>query len=95
MDCTTEARASVTVEVVDASGAPVTDAQVQYAVDGGESKDCEKPFEDGNTYSCAYETEGKFEITATRNGMTASASATVTGDECHVIGQKVKITLSS
>jgi hypothetical protein len=92
--CTTEARSSVTVSVVDASGAPVTDATVQYSVDKGPMTNCEQPGPDG-AYVCGYEQKGSFIITATRGAMTGTATVTVTADECHVIGQTVKITLGT
>lgn len=92
--CTTLAAASVTVTVVDSSGAAISDAVVQYSVDGGPQTDCEQPGPDG-TYVCGYEIDGIFTITATRGFMTGTGTATVTKDECHVIGQMVKITLGA
>jgi hypothetical protein len=92
--CTTEARSSVTVSVVDASDAPVSDAVVQYSVDGGPMTNCEQPGPDSR-YVCGYEQEGDFTITATRGAMTGTATVTVTKDECHVIGQTVKIALGT
>jgi hypothetical protein len=92
--CTEEARSSVTVTVKDAAGAAVTDATVKYTVDGGEERACDAPFAGSTDYVCGYEVDGKFEITATRGAETGTASVTVTSDECHVIGQKVTITLA-
>ena len=91
MACTTEARSSVTLEVVDTMGNRITDATVTYSVDGGASKNCE-PFPDG-TYTCGFEEAGAFSITATRGMDTHTHNLTVTSDECHVIGQNVTITL--
>jgi len=95
MDCTTEARSSVTVQVVDASGAAVTDAVVKFSVDGGATQDCDNPLGSDNIYTCGYEIAGNFTITATRGGMTGTATATVTAGDCHVNGQTAKITLGS
>ncbi|MDC0744478.1 hypothetical protein [Polyangium mundeleinium] len=89
--CTTIAAISVTVDVVDSTGAPVTDADLTYTVNGGPSKPCEQVVE--NSYDCGVEESGNFVITATRDMATKSANVTVTADECHVIGQSLTMTL--
>ncbi|MDI1435626.1 MULTISPECIES: hypothetical protein [Polyangium] len=89
--CTTIAAISVTVDVVDATGAAVTDADLTYTVNGGPSKACEQVVE--NSYDCGVEEAGNFVITATRDMATKTANVTVTSDECHVIGQTLTITL--
>ncbi|MRG96205.1 hypothetical protein [Polyangium spumosum] len=89
--CTLIATVSVTVEVVDGTGAPVTDADLTYTVNGGPSKPCEQVFE--NSYDCGTEEAGDFVITANRDASTKTASVTVTADECHVIGQTLTMTI--
>lgn len=89
--CTTLAAVSVTVTVVDSTGAGVTDAELTYTVNGGASKPCEQVIE--NTYDCGVEEAGDFVITATRDMATKTANVTVTSDECHVIGQTLTLTL--
>lgn len=93
LDCTTEARSSVTVTVVDANGAPVNDAALEYSVDGGAKKECIVPGINASEYVCGFEEEGHFTITATSGILTGTATADVVADECHVIGQTVKLTL--
>lgn len=93
LSCTTEARSSVTVMVVDANDAPITDAALEYSVNGGPKKECLAPGPSGNEYICGFEEEGHFTITATSGTLTGTATADVAADECHVIGQTVKITL--
>ncbi|HVK67576.1 MAG TPA: hypothetical protein VM694_23985 [Polyangium sp.] len=89
--CTTIAAISVTVDVVDSTGAPITDADLTYTVNGGPSKPCEQVVE--NSYDCGVEESGNFVITATRDMATKTANVTVTSDECHVIGQSLTMTL--
>jgi hypothetical protein len=92
--CTDIAAISVTAKVLDAAGAPVKDAVVEYTVNGGAKKTCENAFGDGS-YLCGSEETGTFSITATsKDGTkTKSASVTVTQGECHVNAQTVTITL--
>lgn len=93
LDCTTEARSSVTVTVVDANGAPVNDAALEYSVDGGPKKECTVLGINASEYVCGFEEDGHFTITATSGTLTGTATADVVADECHVIGQTVKLTL--
>jgi len=93
--CTDEARSSVTVAVVDAAGATVTDAQVQFSVDGAAAQNCDAPSPGVvDTYTCGYEIEGHFVITATRAASTGMATVDVAANECHVAGREVTLTLS-
>ena len=92
--CTEEARSSVTVEVVDASGAPVLDATVTYSVGGAAAKACENTLMNGS-YVCGYEETGDFTITVTRGAETKTQTLTVTADECHVIGKNIQIKLGA
>lgn len=91
--CTNEARASVTVKVVDASGAPVTDASVTFSVDGAPAQACES-FPDGS-YVCGFEIAGEFIIGASRAGVSKLDKVTIgkTADGCHVEGKSITLTL--
>lgn len=93
--CTTEARASVTVKVVDASGTPVTDASVTFAVDDEPARACES-FPDGS-YACGFEIAGEFVIGVARNGESKLEKLTIgmTADGCHVEGKSITITLGA
>jgi hypothetical protein len=92
--CTTDAQSSVTVTVVDATGAVVTDAVVTFTVDSGTLETC-APLPDGTSCTCGYEREGTFAVTAIKGGMTNTRYVTITksGDACHVEGQSITITL--
>ncbi len=89
-ECTEEARASGNVIVKDADGAPVSDARVDYILDG-KLEPCEN-FGDGS-YVCGYEQSGDFSITAVKGTMSAGADVTVTRDACHVESEVVELTL--
>jgi len=89
--CTTLAAVSVTVTVEDSAGMPVTDADLEYTVNGGPAKPCDQVIE--NSYDCGVEESGNFVITATRDATTKTANVTVTADECHVIGQTLTMTI--
>ena len=94
--CTTEAAVSVSVTVLDDSGASVAEAEVVYSVDGGADADCED-FTAG-VWACGYEATGEITVTASAPGYdTASETVTValTPDECHVVGQPVELTLAA
>ncbi|MDI1475107.1 hypothetical protein [Polyangium sp. y55x31] len=90
--CTLEARASVTVTVLDAEGAPVSDAVVRYSVRDEPARDCES-FTDGE-YVCGWETSGHFFITATRGAEAATAALFVWWGGCHVRSERVTLRLS-
>jgi hypothetical protein len=93
--CTTEARSSVTVKVVDGSGAPVTDASVTFSVDGAAAQACEG-FPDGS-YACGFEVDGEFIIGVSKGGENKLQMVTVgmTPDGCHVDGKTITITLGA
>lgn len=93
IDCTNEARSSVSVTVEDADGEPIANATLTYSVDGGESQDCEGLL-NGNTV-CGWEASGEFVITATAVGFeTETATVIVESDECHVISEAVTLTMT-
>ena len=94
VNCTLEARSSVTANVDDDAGAPVTQATVRFAVDGGEPQDCDD--RDDGSYVCGFEIRGDFVITAEKSGHDPSeATATIgeTDDGCHVESQLVRLIL--
>lgn len=93
IDCTAEARSSISLTLVDPDGAAIDDATVSYTVDGGDSEACEA-FTNGS-YACAYEVAGAFDVTIDAAGFEPdSFTVDVLEDECHVITQVVERTLT-
>lgn len=92
-NCTEEARASVVIDVQDADGNPIEDADVVYTVDGGAEQDCET-FEPGS-YVCGYEVEGTIEVFVLTDDDEASTSFDIESDACHVIGQSATVVLGA
>jgi hypothetical protein len=90
VSCTTDARASVLVTVLDSNGALVPDAQVSYSV-GGAPQPCEDLI--GGLYGCGSELRGDFAIEAVRGTVSASMSVEVSADECHVITREIELVL--
>lgn len=90
--CTTEARTSVLLTVVDQLGAPLPGVSVRYQVDAGsaQSQACES----NGVCAIAFEVSGVFSISATKVGYTSpSGTVTVTRDECHVNTERLTLTL--
>jgi hypothetical protein len=86
IDCTAEARVSVSVEVLDAEGSGVP-AEVFYNAGDGEQA-CDV-WGDG-TYACGYEVAGEIYITVYAEGyLDAWDFVTIESDACHVIGQSL------
>ncbi len=92
--CTTEARASVVLTVIDAQNNKLPDVSVSYSIDKASPK----------TQICAsegecileYEVPGEFSITASKVGyLPASATVKVTRSSCHVNTERVLLTLNS
>lgn len=95
--CTTEARASVVVQVVDAAGAPLAGATVSYRVDSGpeQTAECSETAGACATFVAGREVVGDFSIRAEKAGsQAATASVTVQRDVCHVITREVVMTLA-
>lgn len=87
-DCTTEARASVTVQVTDGDGAAIDDATVTFAVDGGDELPCDAM--SGGQYVCGWEAAGDFVVRVEAQGYEPwEGEATVEADACHVIGEQL------
>jgi hypothetical protein len=94
--CTLEARTSVGVTVLDARGAPISDATVTYSVDGEREEECVRfPFLVDGRYICGWETAGTFRITARRGAETATATVSVSRGQCHVRSESVTLRLGS
>lgn len=88
--CTTEARASIQVSIID--GDVPGDAAVTYRnVDtDGTGVPCERVAL--GDYVCGWEEEGTFEVVATaESGDVASETVTVEGDECHVTTEQITL----
>jgi len=90
--CTTEVLTSVLLTVVDPINAPLPGVTATYRVDGGatQSKACEP----NGTCAIGEEVSGVFSITASKAGYVPSSVAiTVRRDECHVITERLTLTL--
>lgn len=91
IDCTADARVSVTVGVVDESGADIA-AELFYD-DGSGEQPCEEWGDD--SYSCGFEVAGALLIRAQAEGFQdASETVFVDSDECHVIGESLLLELA-
>jgi hypothetical protein len=91
--CSDEIRPSVRLTVLDAAGAPASDAEVSYTVDGAPSRRCVSLSVSPGAYTCGIEEEGRIVISAERAGETGEARTTVRADECHVDPEDVTLTL--
>ena len=92
--CTTEARSSVLLTVVDQLNAPLSGVHVTYKVNGGavQSQICEST----GTCAIAFEVSGVFSIDASKAGYTtASSTVTVSRDVCHVNTESLTLILQS
>ena len=85
--CTMEARAGLTVEIVDStSGAPAADGAKVLAVSAA-TRDSASGTAGVSTVSLAYERAGTYTVTVTRPGYRtwSRSNVEVTRDQCHVI----------
>lgn len=89
--CTAIAVYSVTVDVQDADGNPIGDADVVYTVDGGAEQDCEAAEE--GTWLCGVEVRGEIEVFAIADEGEADMAFDVEADRCHVIPQSGTLVL--
>ena len=90
--CTTEARTSMVLTVVDQFGAPLPGVTAMYRANAGnaQSEACDS----NGKCTIAFEVGGVFAITAAKVGHTStSATVTVTRDACHVITERLTLTL--
>lgn len=92
LNCTTEARVSVTVTVTDSAGVIADDATVSYDSDDGTGLACDEG--SGGSWACGYEVDGEITVHAEAPGLLpGSQTVTVTSDECHVISQSMTLAL--
>lgn len=95
VDCTTDARASVQLTVVDSSGAAIAGASATYTIED-EDWPAPQPCEDmgGGTLVCGWEVDDTFHIEVTAPGYASETlELDVFADECHVITEQVTVTL--
>lgn len=92
-DCTTEARGSVNVSIVDADGSPTDDFDSITYDSSSFDDDCER-WETGE-YVCGWEIEGTIDITlsACDGAQTVTETVTVESDVCHVIPVALELQL--
>lgn len=103
--CTEEARASVVVDIVDASGAPLSGAAVTYAGPDGVIQEAQCVDEACTQLVAGWEIEGEIALTASLRIDTEDpccwyedvqelvVEVPLTADGCHVETQRVSITL--
>lgn len=93
VECDLMAIASVSLTVVDESGAPVPGAVATWSVDGGEFQDCDAMSDSG--FACGWEVAGEFTLRVDAPGYEAwEGSAVVEADQCHVIPEVVEAVLT-
>lgn len=94
--CTDIASASVTLEVLAAEDqAPITDAAVEFTVDGGETRTPE--YSDAGSYTLATEEDGEFAVEVAAEGFETVMRTYTVGldaDGCHVEGKSETIELA-
>jgi hypothetical protein len=91
--CTTEARTSVLLMVIDQVGAPLPGVTASYRVDGGAAQS--QPCNASGACPLAFEVSGVFAFTASKPGYTSqSGTVTVKRDACHVITERVTLALT-
>jgi hypothetical protein len=96
--CDDMAMASVSITVVDGTGAAVRDAKVSFTLNGGQSQDAQcvgGAAGDCRSWTAAYEQAGTFVVTATSadGSKTDRKEAVVTSGSCHVNGVSMTLTL--
>jgi hypothetical protein len=96
VDCTTEARASLQLSIVDQDGQAITGASGTYSGGGFTDEPCEGGFSEDNLLVCGWEVDGEIAVTVEAAGYgTESGTWTVTSDECHVETVQDSVTLVS
>ena len=86
VDCTTEARASLQLSVVDVDGQPITGASATFSKGESMETDCEVGYGSDNLLICGWEVSGDLNVTVQAAGFGGvSDTWTVTSDECHVL----------
>lgn len=89
--CTDLLAWSVTIDLQDADGNPVEDAEVTYSADGAAAEPCENGT--NGEYYCGPEIAGPLTIVAGKDGLSATMDFDIDADECHVIGESATLTL--
>jgi hypothetical protein len=92
--CTTEARGSVNLTVVDEAGAPIDGAVVTYTVVGSDAVPCDDTG-DGQ-WVCGWEVDGGLTIDVSAPGYQAERTTVevdLDADQCHVIPQDKTVIL--
>jgi hypothetical protein len=90
--CTEMAAASVSLEVVDETGAAIDAATATYSVDGGSSQPCDEL--SANALVCGWEQEGHLVVTVSADGFDdAVEEFDIASDGCHVEGASATVTL--
>ena len=92
--CTTEARSSVDLSVLNTLGLPMRDYEVLYQINQGavQKTIC------STSSPCAidFEKAGAFSFTVSKSGFqSVTGEVTVSKDVCHVITQRVTLTLKA
>lgn len=90
--CTTEARASVMLTVVDANNTSLPDVSVSYSIDEASPKT--QICDSNGACVLEYEVPGEFSITASKAGyLPAASTVKVKRGACHVNTERVTLTL--
>lgn len=94
-DCTTEARGSVNVSIVDASGTPTGDFDSIRYDSNTFNEECEC-WETGECV-CGWEVEGEITVTveACEGAQVVTETVTVESDVCHVIPEALELQLQA
>ncbi len=92
VSCSTEARGSVNLTVVDEAAAPIAGATATWSLGGGEAQPCDG-MPDG-VFVCGWEVDGDLLLRVEAEGYeSAEQVVTVEADECHVLPEVLTLTL--
>lgn len=92
VDCTTEARASVQVNLLDAASETISGAALTYDAGDG-ANPCEEMVD--GLYVCGWELAGTLRISAAAEGFAADeVDVEVESDVCHVITETIDLVLT-
>ena len=97
LTCTTEARASVQLSVVDSAGSAISSASAEYTIEGEDWPE-PQPCEDmgGGALVCGWEVDDVFHIEVSAPGYGSEmVEVEVFADECHVITEQVTVELEA
>jgi hypothetical protein len=92
VDCTTDARASIQLTVLDAAGAAVPDATATYSGGGFTDEPCEGV--PGGVLVCGWEVAGPVDVHVSAPGkQDHDETIVVESDVCHVLTAQVEVVL--